>query len=359
MVAHHPQLARSLKCLIPFHCKRFEFPVHKMRWFPFLTAIPQRVLNLVLPLRCAYCGRMRDFLLERQKNYTLGGNHFHPEWNLCEECTDRFWPSQEKFCPKCGSFVNGKDVTEYRCKRCEGQNFYFNRVLAMGHYRDELRTAVLMMKRRSSESLARTLARMFCETCWFPLQSLDVHVILPVPMHPFYRWVRGINDAQVLAEEVGKFLHVHVNERLVRCVRLTLAQRAVRMEERAENVRGMFAPYDSPPDRTRWLGKRALIVDDVMTTGSTVNEVARILKVEFGFADVSIAVLARARGKVKPIVKGVTEIVMDFKEKKAFNRTYTVYRRGKEPEVKEQKNLKFNDRTRRKRKLRKPKKKTE
>lgn len=314
-----------------------------MRWFPFFTNVPRRILNIVLPLRCAYCGRLRDFRLEEQKPYTLGGHRFHPEWDLCEECTDLFWPVMEEFCPKCGAFVNSRDVTQRRCKRCEGRNFWFDHVLPMGHYQNDLRTAVLMMKKRSSESLARTLARIFCETHWFPLRGLDVHVIVPVPMHPFYLWVRGINDARVIAGEISKFIKVPVNDRLVRCSRLTLAQRAVRMSERAKNVRGMFTAYDSEPDRTRWLGKRALIVDDVMTTGSTVNEVARILKSEYGFSRVFVVVLARARGKIQLQVQGVTEIDVDPHEKKPFNRTYTVYRRGKEPNVKEKKIRNFND----------------
>ncbi|MBQ6109102.1 MAG: hypothetical protein IJK97_12895, partial [Thermoguttaceae bacterium] len=103
-------------------------------------------------------------------------------------------------------------------------------------------------------------------------------------------------------------------------------------------------------------GKRALIVDDVMTTGSTVNEVARILKSEFGFSRVFVAVLARARGKVQLHVEGVTEIDVDPHEKMPFNRTYNVYRRGKEPNFKEKKVRKFNDPASRRRKLKKPKK---
>jgi hypothetical protein len=74
-----------------------------------------------------------------------------------------------------------------------------------------------------------------------------------------------------------------------------------------------------------------------------VNEVAKILKTEFGFSRVFVAVLARARGKVQLQIQGVTEIDVDLREKKPFNRTYPVYRRGKKPNVKEKKIRNFND----------------
>lgn len=279
-----------------------------------LIDFPRKVLNLLIPERCAYCGAIRNFKEERQKPLTPHGVKFHREWCLCEECQDLFEAEPLNSCIHCGTFFSKKEFATDGCQRCKNRHLWFNRVIPFGRYQQDLRAAVFLMKKRGGERLTRTFAHLFFEYRAFSLQSVQPDVILPVPMHAFYRWVRGTNDAQILAQELGKILRIPYDERIVKCVRLTMAQRAVRMVQRNENVRGVFAPWDVPPDRVRWLGKRAMIVDDVMTTGSTVNELAKILKTEFGFADVTVAVLARAKGQIQPRMPDVTQIEVHSSE---------------------------------------------
>lgn len=259
--------------------------------------IAERLLQLVIPKRCVYCGLIRDPSLERRRKLTFEGRKFHSDWVLCEQCQDLFAFESMNICRRCGRFLHNQEFIVDGCPSCEGRTFWFDRVIPLGPYRGNLRQAIFMMKKRSGIPLTETFARLFYVYRAFPLHSVRPDVILPIPMHPFYHFVRGTNDAQVLAQELGKLLHIPVNERILKCRKLRLAQRAVSMEEREKNVEGMFAPFRRSPDRSRWLGKRALLVDDVMTTGSTLNEASRILKQELGFADVTVLVLARARGE--------------------------------------------------------------
>ena len=323
-----------------------------------LAEIPARLFQLVVPKRCAYCGQIRDPSQERRQTVTFEGRKFHPDWILCEQCQDLFAFEKMNICRRCGRFLSEREFVANVCPKCEEQTFWFDRVIPLGPYRGNLRQAIFMMKKRSGIPLTETFARLFYEYRAFPLHSIQVDVILPIPMHPFYRWVRGTNDAQVLAAELGRLLGIPVNERILKCVRLRLAQRAVQMEERAKNVEGMFVPFHDPLDRTRWLGKRALVVDDVMTTGSTLNEASRILKTEFGFADISVLVLARARGETKMRIPYGTEILpvlskrkergsyAEFWEHRRFRKTL---KEGSDEESQDRKKIrKFNSRRRQK-----------
>lgn len=272
-------------------------------WFQILYDLFRLTLNLLVPERCAYCGKVRYFMQERKISHTQKGENFHPEWSLCAECQDIFVPETRPTCRRCGRFLWGVEHDSNRCRSCAKKRFWFDRVISLERYEKDWRRAVFLMKKESGVLLTQTMTELLYIHHHFPLKSLHADLILPVPMHPFYRWARGTNDAEIMADRLSQLLKIKCSRRLVRCQRLTMAQRAVKMHERRRNVRGVFAPMHSPPNRTQWLGKRAIIVDDVMTTGSTVNELARVLKREFGFHEVTVVVLLRARGESEEKIK--------------------------------------------------------
>jgi ComF family protein len=113
-------------------------------------------------------------------------------------------------------------------------------------------------------------------------------VIVPVPLHWLRQWGRGYNQAELLARYVGSELGLPC-ERLLRRRRRTAQQAMLDVDARRTNVRGVFAP--APGARAG--GRHVLLVDDVMTTGATLGEAARVL----GDAAVaSVSVLTAARG---------------------------------------------------------------
>ncbi len=115
----------------------------------------------------------------------------------------------------------------------------------------------------------------------------EFDLLIPVPLHSKREHERGFNQAALLAEEVGTGWGLPTAQRVLRRVRPTEAQSGGR-RERQENVKGAFRV--ARPDRVE--GRRLLLVDDVFTTGATVNECAKAL-LAAGAAEVAVYTLAR------------------------------------------------------------------
>ncbi|MDO4569823.1 MAG: hypothetical protein Q4D38_05530 [Planctomycetia bacterium] len=254
-----------------------------------------RVLEeIFFPHLCIYCGtRVDDEEVSRRAV---------PEVAICSDCQQRLIPPQWIGCLRCGRF-EADEFPGRRCSRCTREEFEFDAVLPFGKYQDELRLAIFRMKTPRGEILARALAVMFYEYRKRLLQGVRADVIVPVPMHRFYRWRRGINNPDIIADVLGEKLGLPVEKHLLHCVRMTYSQREVSMEERRQNVRGVFA---ADPRAQLWTGKHALLVDDVVTTGATASEAAMVLKRDLGFRRVSVASIARAKGEIIPQKKATS-----------------------------------------------------
>jgi len=178
------------------------------------------------------------------------------------------------------------------CSECRHRTFRFSQVFVLGEYRDLLRRLILRMKRDRDGTLASNMARLFLDERNDLLQTLAPDMVVPVPMHFVRRWYRGVNNPVFFAREIGHRLSVPVLPELIRRIRYTKPQFRLKPKQRLTNVRGAFA-YTGKKGMLH--GKHLLIVDDIMTTGATCNEVAKIL-MEAGAARVSVAVFARAEG---------------------------------------------------------------
>jgi ComF family protein len=122
------------------------------------------------------------------------------------------------------------------------------------------------------------------------LASLRPDVVVPIPMHWQRRWKRKTNSPDLLADRLGRFLRVPVLDRALRPCRNTLQHKYLPHHERFRNIRGAYRLAA----RHSLQGARVLLVDDVLTTGATCNEAAKLLKNHGGAETVAVAVLARA-----------------------------------------------------------------
>ncbi len=163
--------------------------------------------------------------------------------------------------------------------------------MRLGHYEGPLRTSILRIKREVEQPLAEALARLFVRECGTHLAEHQFDVVVPIPMHWMRRLVRGVNNPDVLARRLAQRLGIPSAPHLLKRRRSTPPQTGLTRQGRLLNVRGAFqaGPNADLP------GARVLIVDDVMTTGATIGEAARVLH-EAGAAFVGAAVLARADG---------------------------------------------------------------
>src|SRR5204863_6890690 len=132
------------------------------------------------------------------------------------------------------------------------------------------------------------MGRVFWEAACAPLRSAGADVVVPVPLHWRRRWARGYNQAAAVGRELALGLGAKFAPELLRRVRHTPQQAQPSASARRENVRGAFRAASG----ARVAGRTVLLVDDVMTTGSTAGEAARTLR-EAGAKRVVAAILAR------------------------------------------------------------------
>jgi ComF family protein len=229
-------------------------------------------LDLLLPPSCAYCG-----------------DEFEPRHDrtLCDRCRGgllRDCPA----CRRCGASVGGAD-DDGGCSNCRDQRLYFDEVVRLGVYHDDLRIAALRIKRQHERALAFALGELMVSTVGQRLAAMRPDAVVPVPMHWSRRLLRGVNSPQIIAERIATHLQIPMAPRLLVRRRRTAPQAELSPPRRKTNVRGAFRAARHPD----LPGARLLVVDDIMTTGATANEVAKTLK-KSGAASVSIAVLARA-----------------------------------------------------------------
>jgi len=173
---------------------------------------------------------------------------------------------------------------------CRNKRLRFEQAIALGTYGDALRKLVLRIKQPRHESLCLAVGELLADRIRFDLAA-KADVVVPVPMHWLRKIVRGVNDAEVLAEAVSAHLKIPFSTRLLSCRRSTRKQGTLLPTERRRNVRSAFGMQR----RAKIEGRHILVIDDVMTTGATANELAKVL-LRAGASRVSIAVVARGVG---------------------------------------------------------------
>lgn len=178
-----------------------------------------------------------------------------------------------------------------RCARCRRHPLVMDAVRAGGRYEGTLRSIVHAFKYDGRRSLARPLGRLMTNAGGQLLQ--DAACVIPVPLHPWRRFRRGFNQASDLAAQ----LDLPVVDALRR-TRATRTQAGLAMKERRQNVQDAFALSRLPEERwARFLNRQSVVlVDDVMTTGATLDACARVLRAA-GAARVVALTAARAASR--------------------------------------------------------------
>lgn len=209
--------------------------------------------------------------------------------NLCPICRDDLLQDAGRACRSCGAPV-GPHLDLSSCPQCRRNRFAFDRVLRLGIYDKLLRLACLRGKKRGAEGLLVSLAELTWERIAAELQEIEIDVVVPVPHHWSQKLLRPHNPAEVLARCWSKLLGVECAPHLLRKVRRTRSQARLNANERRHNLRNAFAATVDLTDAT------VLLVDDVLTTGTTAHEAARMLK-QAGAREVVVVVLGRGIGR--------------------------------------------------------------
>lgn len=207
---------------------------------------------------------------------------------LCPSCLQGCPPLHSPRCPCCAlpfATIGGGD---HLCGECLLHPPDFSLTVAAGLYEETLRSAIHRFKFDGLLSLDRPLTHLLDRAWQRKAAAWTPDLILPVPLHPSRLRQRTYNQALLIARELGRQQKVTVDPSLLIRLLPTVAQVGLSAPARQKNLCGAFA-------LTRRLsGERVLLVDDVMTTGTTARICATTL-LSGGAGEVAIAVLARAR----------------------------------------------------------------
>jgi ComF family protein len=209
------------------------------------------------------------------------------ESDFCPLCRKLLTTDPQPVCPRCAASVGPFVVLDGGCRNCRDVPLHFERAFRLGPYDGLLRDIVLRMKRSTGEGLAEAMGQLWAGSCQAWVGEFAIDSIVPVPLHWWRRLQRRYNQSEALARTLAIQLNLPLQTSCLRRSRSTPSQVGKSGPQRRENVRGAFRASISKT----LAGKTVMIVDDVLTTGSTASEAARALK-SAGVAKVYVAVLA-------------------------------------------------------------------
>jgi len=207
--------------------------------------------------------------------------------SFCAACEEAFEASRIKgpVCRVCGCPFAAAGGQAHTCGQCLKEPPPFVQALSACIYEGAVLAAVSVLKFNARVTLAAGLGAVAAAAARF---DAPVQLVVPVPLHVARLRQRGFNQSLLLAREVAAALSLPVDYKALRRVRETASQTGLKAADRRINVKGAFAV--ARPEKLK--GKYVLLVDDVMTTGSTVRECAAVLN--SAGAAVSVLTLARA-----------------------------------------------------------------
>lgn len=207
------------------------------------------LLDLLFPKRCVSCGKLGSY--------------------ICRECFSKIEYLQKPVCPVCQrQAIGGKTHPG-----CQGK-YNLDGLVVACRYTGPVRAAIQKVKYRWAYDICQILLEILTASLWkFDLPP-DL-ILVPVPLHSRRRRWRGFNQAELLAKEIAKRFNQPYGD-LISRAQETRTQVGLSKKARKENVRGVFALKKSVTGQIR--DKNFLLVDDVYTSGATMQEAARVLK---------------------------------------------------------------------------------
>lgn len=237
------------------------------------------LIDLVYPPRCPLC---QAFLQDSPASH--GGR----ELPFCKACFQDFTEIQSPLCPLCGKPHSDGIEQDRVCEDCLRKRPSFDKARAPYLYDGALMTAIQELKYAHRTYLADSLGALLASFALNCLGDLKECLIMPVPLHPRRLRSRGFNQSLLLARALASTTGADLDFLSLGRTRDTRPQTELTSEERKKNVRKAFAV--GKPEAVK--GRTIVLVDDVATTGSTLNECAQALK-KAGAESVLCLVLAR------------------------------------------------------------------
>jgi ComF family protein len=236
-------------------------------------ALQDSLSSLIYPQQCVVCGGQVQSLADGV---------------ACRSCwaATRLFTGKEMLCDRCGAFFGERAApAPVFCRKCDDQ--LYDKAVAAGVYEKGLAAAIIELKK--TPALPGRL-RAIVSDAYLPDAFNDIDVVLPIPLSKLRKVERGFNQAEIVAAAIAKRLGVPVDSQsLTRKLHTPIHRIGMDQKARELSVRNAFDIL-----RPKLIeGKNVLLVDDILTSGATASNAAKILKKK-GAGKVFVFTLARA-----------------------------------------------------------------
>lgn len=234
-----------------------------------------RLADLVFPPTCGLCRRP----LGEGRNVSV-----------CIRCREAAPLINGPLCPRCGLEFTSPDTDSHLCGICLTRRWHWTLHRSCGWYDGTLKLAIHHLKFSGDHTVLPYLGDLLYQVFLRECVSVPVDMLVPIPLHRRRLRQRGFNQSLLLARLLSRRTGIPVEPRILRKTRETAPQTSLTASERRANLRGAFTVADARATASRSI----LVIDDVYTTGTTINECSKIL-LNSGASRVAALTVARTR----------------------------------------------------------------
>lgn len=246
-----------------------------LRRVPDAGKLAGKLMGAVYPRACCICGKTLE------KGYA-------EYCGVCAKCEPAIEYVGENYCMCCGKELTG--ATEQYCFDCARTGHVYTQGAAVFVYTDAIKKSIYRFKYKDKREYAAWYAKMMAEHCGDRIRMWNPDVMVPVPLYRDKLRRRGYNQAELIAKELGEIVNIRVDSGYLIRNRETAPMKSLKGEERAKNLKKAF---NIRANGVKY--NKVLLVDDIYTTGATIDACAEELK-DFGVCMVYCISLCVGRG---------------------------------------------------------------
>lgn len=213
------------------------------------------IIRLFYPARCPFCDKPVEY----------GKELIH------SSCRSKLPYILGAKCMKCGKKVENQEI-EY-CYDCTKMKHIFDKGRCLYSHNAEVKKSIYNFKYKNKREYARAYGEEISDNLRDEILSWGANVIIPVPLHKTKLRIRGYNQAELLAKELSKRFNIPMENKMLTRIKRTKPQKELNDSDRKKNMKNAFIV-----DKNIVKYKKVILVDDIYTTGSTIDGCAKVLK---------------------------------------------------------------------------------
>jgi len=207
------------------------------------------------------------------------------KYSLCHNCYNNLSFIPDHHCNKCGAPLRMIENGPI-CQQCKNTDFYFDKAISAVKYQKDVKTLIYKLKYSGHTYLATTIGHIMADK--LKQENIEADIIIPVPLHRSKERKRGFNQAILISKYMVGKIDISLDINALTRIKNTRAMHNLTRGERLENVEGAF----EVANKEAIANKNILLIDDIFTTGSTVNSCSKEL-INNGAKSVTVMTFAR------------------------------------------------------------------